>query len=147
MEKNVVISVTGKQKHEGAESEAVEFVTDGVFRREDQIYILTYQESEVTGMEGTQTVITAEGDQVTLLRTGEYNSQMVFQEGVRHLSMYNTPYGALAIGVNTHRLQTRLDDSGGEIVIDYAVEVEHTLIGRNIFEIRIREAEGATLKQ
>lgn len=61
-------------------------------------YTLSYQESELTGLEGTMTTIQVEGEQVTLMRVGEFNTQMVFREGRRHLSMYNTPYGAMAIG-------------------------------------------------
>jgi len=93
--------------------------------------------------------ILVDGEQVTLMRVGEFNSQMVFQEGRRHLSMYNTPYGAMTIGVNTRHLLAKLTDQGGDIEVDYAVEVDHALAGRNIFRINVREAEGGmgSLKQ
>ena len=83
------------------------------------------------------------------MRVGEFNSQLVFQEGRRHLSMYNTPYGAMTIGVNTRHLLARLTDQGGDIEVDYSVEVDHALAGRNIFRINVREAGGGldTLKQ
>ena len=149
MQKDVVISVKGMQKYENAESETVELVTEGRLEEDQGTYILTYQESEITGMEGTQTMITVDvgGEQVTLMRTGQYNSQMVFQEGRRHLSMYNTPYGAVAIGVNTRSLYVDLNEKGGEIEVDYTIEVEHSVAGRNVFKIVIKEAEGDSLKQ
>ena len=147
MQKDVVISVKGMQKYDGTESDTVELLTEGRLEREQDIYVLTYEETEITGMEGTQTVITVEGDTVTLVRSGQFNSQMVFQEGRRHLSMYNTPYGAMTIGVNTRSLYTDLTDQGGEIQVDYAIEVDHAVTGRNIFQINIKEAEGASLKQ
>ncbi len=147
MQKNVVISVKGIQKYDDMKSDAVELVTEGQLQRKDDVYILTYLESEVTGMDGTQTTITVQGDQVTLVRAGRFNSQMVFQEGRRHLSMYNTPYGALAIGVNTRHLLLDLTDEGGDIEVDYMIEVEHAVAGRNIFQMNIKEAEGASLKQ
>ena len=77
------------------------------------------------------------------MRVGEFNSQMVFQEGRRHMAMYNTPYGAMTIGVNTHHLLAELTDRGGDIEIDYAIEIDHTVAGRNTFQIRIKESEGA----
>lgn len=72
---------------------------------------------------------------------------MVFQEGRRHLSMYNTPYGAMAIGVNTRRLLAELNDQGGDIEIDYAIEIDHAIAGRNMFQIKVKEADGISLKQ
>ena len=77
------------------------------------------------------------------MRVGEFNSQMVFQEGRRHMSMYNTPYGAMTIGVNTRHLLSELTDRGGEIEIDYAIEIDHSVAGRNTFQINVKEAEGA----
>ena len=81
------------------------------------------------------------------MRVGEFNAQMVFQQGRRHLSMYNTPYGAMAIGVNTRHLMADLNDHGGDIEIDYAIEVDHAIAGRNVFQIKVKEAEGFSLKQ
>ena len=147
MEKDVVISIKGIQKYEGQDSDTIELVTEGRLPRDEGGYTLSYQESELTGLEGTLTTIQVEGEQVTLMRVGEVNSQMVFQEGRRHLSMYNTPYGAMAIGVNTRHLLAELDDQGGDIEIDYAIEIDHAIAGRNIFQIKVKEADGISLKQ
>ena len=91
MEKEVVISIKGMQNYEGALPDVVELVTQGRLAREGERYTLSYQESELTGLSGTLTTIRVDGPEVTLMRVGEFNSQMVFQEGRRHLSMYNTP--------------------------------------------------------
>ena len=147
MEKDVVISIKGIQKYEGQDSDTIELVTEGRLTRDEGGYTLSYQESELTGLEGTLTTIQVEGEQVTLMRVGEVNSQMVFQEGRRHLSMYNTPYGAMAIGVNTRHLMADLNDHGGDIEIDYAIEVDHAIAGRNVFQIKVKEAQGFSLKQ
>ena len=149
MEKDVIISIKGMQKYDGALPDVVELVTQGRLSREGESYTLSYQESELTGLEGTLTTIQVDGGQVTLMRMGEFNSQLVFQEGRRHLSMYNTPYGTMAIGVNTRHLLAELSDRGGDIEVDYSVEVDHALTGRNVFRINIREAEGGlgSLKQ
>ena len=147
MEKAVVISVRGMQKFENTAPDVVELVTEGKLSRAGSTYTITYEESEVTGMEGTVTTILVEGEQVTMMRLGEFSAQMVFQEGRRHLSMYNTPYGTMEIGVNTHHLLAEIDDQGGDIEVDYAIEVDHALAGRNIFKINVKEASSASLKQ
>ena len=149
MEKEVVISIKGMQKYEGAPPDVIELVTEGRLVREGGSYTLSYQESELTGLEGTLTTIQVDGEQVTLMRMGEFNSQLVFQEGRRHLSMYNTPYGAMSVGVHTRHLLAQLSDQGGDIEVDYSIEVDHTLAGRNIFRISVKESEGGleSLKQ
>ena len=145
MEKDVVISIKGIQKYENTDPDVIELVTAGRLTRVGESYTLSYQESELTGLEGTLTTIQVEGEQVTLMRAGEVNSQMVFQEGRRHLSMYNTPYGAMAIGVNTRHLLADLTDQGGDIEIDYAIEIDHALAGRNVFQIKVSENQGGSL--
>ena len=147
MEKNVVISIKGMQKYEHTDADSVELVTEGRLIRDGSCYTLTYQESEITGLGGTLTTILVNGDQVTMMRAGEVNAQMVFQEGRRHLSMYNTPYGAMAVGVNTRHLLAEIDDHGGEIEVDYAIEIDHAIAGRNVFQIKVKEADSKSLKQ
>ena len=147
MEKDVVISIKGIQKYEDTDPDVIELVTAGRLTRVGESYTLSYQESELTGLEGTLTTIQVDGEQVTLMRVGEFTSQMVFQEGRRHLSMYNTPYGAMAIGVNTRHLLADLTDQGGDIEIDYAIEIDHTLAGRNVFQIKVSENQGESLRQ
>ena len=147
MEKDVVISIKGMQQYEDTDPDTIELVTAGRMQRVGKSYTLSYQESELTGLEGTLTTIQVEGEQVTLMRVGEFNAQMVFQEGRRHLSMYNTPYGAMSVGVNTRHLLADLSDKGGDIEIDYAIEIDHAIAGRSVFQIKVREADGATLRQ
>ena len=147
MEKDVVISLKGMQKYEGNDPDTVELVAAGRLLKDKAGDTPSFQESEITGLEGTLTTIQVEGEQVTLMRMGEFNSQMVFQEGRRHLSMYNTPYGAMAVGVNTRHLLADLSDKGGDIETDYAIETDPAIAGRSALQIQAREADGATLRQ
>ncbi len=137
---NVIISIRGMQSYEDMEDETIELVTEGRLEEDGSDgYTLSYQESELTGLEGTLTTFQIEKDRITLMRMGEVNSQMVFEEGRRHLSMYNTPFGALSIGISTRRMRSELRQDGGEIEIDYAIEIDHTMAGQNFFQINIRK--------
>ena len=137
---NVIISIRGMQSYEDTDDETIELVTEGRLEEDGSDgYTLSYQESELTGLEGTLTTFQIEKDRITLMRMGEVNSQMVFEEGRRHLSMYNTPFGALSIGISTRRMRSELRQDGGEIEIDYAIEIDHTMAGQNFFQINIRK--------
>ncbi len=147
MDKTVIISIKGKQSFEDVDDDTIELVTEGLLAKEGEgEYTLSYQESELTGLEGTLTTFQIEAGRITLMRMGEVNSQMVFEEGRRHLSMYETPYGALSIGVNTRKMHSSLGDCGGDITIDYALEIDHSVAGLNFFQINVREKE-ARIKQ
>lgn len=99
---------------------------------------LSYEESALTGMEGTTTTFAVRGPQVILTRSGAVNSQMVFEEGRQHTSLYETPFGELSVDIQTSRLRHNLTDRGGLMEIKYSIAVEHSVTGRNCFKIRVR---------
>ena len=77
MEKEVVISIKGMQNFEGALPDVIELVTEGRLVRDGESYTLSYQESELTGLEGTTTRVHIDGGRVTLLREGNTNSPII----------------------------------------------------------------------
>ena len=139
MTDNVIISIKGRQLYAESSPDEVELVTAGTLKRDGAGgYIVSYAETELTGLEGTTTRLHVDGGRVTLLREGNVNSQMVFEEGRRHLSMYETPYGALSIGVNTRRMRSTLGEAGGDLEIDYAIEIDNLIAGQNLFRMNVR---------
>lgn len=136
---NVIISIKGRQVNENGPDE-IELVTEGcMLRSMAGDFFLTYQETELTGLEGTTTTLRSDGPRITLIREGTVNSQMVFEEGKRHLSMYETPYGALSVGINTRRVRNTIGEGGGDLEIDYAIEIDNLLAGRNFFSMNVRK--------
>ena len=140
-EKQVVLFVRGIQYYDSAEPEETELMTEGVMLSGDGgTIVLEYQETELTGMEGTTTRITVQGDTVVLTREGSVNSQMVFQRGKRNSSVYETPWGSMLVDISTASLKYRLDDRGGVMEIKYTVAVDHQVTGMNQVKIRVRES-------
>lgn len=140
MEKPVIISIKSVQNMDGQE-DTIELVTQGVLRqeREGADFALVYPESELTGLEGTLTTFQIGPDRITLLREGTINSEMIFEEGQKHFSLYETPFGGLMLGVNTHRAKAHMGQGGGSLSIRYALEADSQLIGENAFEIQVTE--------
>ena len=137
---NVIISIKGKQLYEESSPEEMELVTAGTLKMDGAGgCTVSYQETELTGLEGTTTRLHIQKGKVTLLREGSINSQMVFEEGRRHLSMYETPYGALSIGVNTKRMRSTVGEAGGDLEIDYAIEIDNLVAGQNLFRMNVKK--------
>ena len=134
----VLLSIRGEQYFDDIDPDATELMTDGTLEVTEDGLVLSYEESELTGMEGTTTTFEVCGPRVTLTRSGAVNSQMVFEEGRQHTSLYETPFGELSVDIQTGRLRHHLTERGGIMEIQYSIAVEHTVTGRNCFKIRVK---------
>ena len=146
MERNVVITRRGKQDYEEEQPEVIELVTEGRMEWNGERCTLTYLETEMTGMGSTKTIIQICGEEVSILREGEVYTQMVFRQGKRHLSLYNTPYGEMTIGVHARHVMADMDENGGDIELDYNIEMDHAVTGRNVFAIHVEPSNCESLK-
>ena len=140
MNKNVIISVKGNQ-HYSTTEDSIELVTEGKYYKKGNNYFVTYKETEITGMEGTTTTLKIGDGKVTLMRFGENNSQLVFEEGEKHLCYYETPHGSFTVGVFSNQVNINVNDTGGELQVDYLLEIDQMRAGKNDFYIQIREAQ------
>ncbi|MDY3280906.1 DUF1934 domain-containing protein [Dysosmobacter sp.] len=134
----VIITVRGEQYYDGADPDVTELMTEGYLTEGEDGLSFSYQETDLTGMEGTTTTFTVQGRQAILTRTGTVNSQMVFEEGKQHTSLYGTLFGSLTVDIQTSRLRHNLTARGGILEIRFTIAVEHTVTGKNMFKIRVR---------
>lgn len=141
--KNVIISIRGEQfDPEAGDSGLTQLVTDGQMDKRGGITLLTYREGAETGAP-TLTTLMVDGGSVTLLRSGDVNTQMVFEKGRRHVTYYDTAEGSLTVGVVARQVEARLTGQGGRIKMVYNVEIDNTLAGENHVTIDIRPTPGA----
>ena len=134
----VMLSIRGEQYFDGIDPDATELMTEGTMALTEEGMTLSYEETSLTGMEGTTTRFQVQGPRVILTRSGTVNSQMVFEEGRQHTSLYETPFGELSVDIQTSVLKHNLTERGGLMEIKYSIAVEHTVTGRNCFKIRVR---------
>ena len=133
-----MLSIRGEQYFDGIDPDAQELMTEGTMTLTEDGMVLSYQETALTGMEGTTTRFQVQGPRVILTRSGTVNSQMVFEEGRQHTSLYETPFGELSVDIQTSVLKHNLTERGGLMEIKYSIAVEHIVTGRNCFKIRVR---------
>ena len=138
--KDVIISIKGAQRPILAEEDNIELITSGEYTLDGTEAVFSYMESEMTGLEGTRTTFRVSPQMVTLTREGTMTAQMVFEQGKKHLFLYETPDGAMSMGVDTRRLRSGMGASGGEMEIEYAIDVDSVVVSENSFIIHVREA-------
>lgn len=86
---------------------------------------LIYEESELTGMDGSVTAIGFHRNNpslMSMMRSGPVRTALTFEEGKRHYCLYNTPLSDFEVCVRAVRVHNRLLEEG-EIYLDYLIEI------------------------
>ena len=135
----VMLSICGRQTYDGQEPDVIELVTEGTMEFRDDGWDICYEESDLTGLAGVTTTFRVEQGRITLRRTGALTSEMVFQEGVSHNSLYQMEFGALMITVCASRIFAQLGSQGGMIDLVYSVEIENSAAGIVDYHLDIRK--------
>ena len=135
----VVLSITGRQTYGNQPPETIELVTEGTMTYRDGGWDISYEESELTGMEGVTTLFRVEPGVVTLSRVGKLNSTMIFRERVPHDSLYQMEFGTLLLTINATRVYYDIVPDGGTIDLVYEICIENTEAGVIDYHLDIRK--------
>ena len=134
----VMLSICGRQNYIDQEPEVVELVTDGTLENKGNGWEICYKESDLTGMEGVSTSFLVESEKITLTRTGNLTSQMVFKVGIPHESLYNMGFGVLMITVNATKIRHELSAEGGWVDLSYGISIEQSDAGNIDYRLEIK---------
>ena len=138
MSQKVLLNLRGRQRYENQEPDVIELVTEGTMDFLDGGWVITYEESELTGLAGVTTEFRVEPGKVTLTRRGKLHSQMVFEEGVAHDSLYQMEFGALMLSVTATSVRYDIVSDGGFIDLEYMIEIERSAAGMIDYHLDIR---------
>ncbi|MBQ5671430.1 MAG: DUF1934 domain-containing protein, partial [Oscillospiraceae bacterium] len=119
--KNVIITVRGIQITADEPAADMELVTEGTYTFDNGTGYFVYEETEITGMAGTTTRFDFSPSEAVITRDGTVSSKMVFVEGKHNVFLYNTPWGSMTMGIDTHKIENSLTEQGGNIEIDYTL--------------------------
>ena len=133
----VVLSVRGVQRYEDQEPEIIELPPEGTLERQKEVWEVSYEESDLTGLAGVTTAFRVGPRGVVLKRTGKLQNQMIFMEGRRHESLYQIDIGALMIAVRATSVKSDLTEQGGTVDIVYNIEIEDTAMGTMEYHLTV----------
>ena len=143
MKKDVTINIRGTYNFEGDEADVVELFTTGELSRRNGSYYISYDESEVTGFNGSRTTLKVEDQRcVTMSRKtagGRGITQLIVQNGVRHQCQYDTGFGDMMVGVSGRSINSTLSDRGGKLEFKYSLDINSLFASDNEMLIIVRE--------
>ena len=134
----VMLTLCGRQSYQDQEPDVIELVTEGQMEFRDGGWDICYEETDLTGLSGVTTLFRVEVGRVILRRSGELVSEMIFEEGKNHTSLYQMEFGALMITVCAERIFAQLGPEGGMIDLIYKIDIEQTTAGTVDYHLEIR---------
>ena len=137
MERKIRLRIHSTQQYTGEEAESTELFTEGTMREENGVWLLSYEETALTGLPGTTTTFAVAPEKITLTRAGALRSQMEFALGQEHHSLYDMGFGTLMIAVRPTQMQISLDENGGFFEVIYALCVEGSTAGEVKYRIEV----------
>ncbi len=111
----------------------------GTYTDDGERISISYNETEVTGMEGSTTTITflkSDPNVVSMMREGAVSATLVFEEGKRHHCLYKTPFMPFEVCVRTIKVSNALLGAGA-LSLDYIVEIRGAKAERTKFSMQL----------
>lgn len=124
-----------------SQEEIIELCTEGFMNTDGKKVELVYEESEITGMEGSRTSMSFENENpgfIAMMREGSVSTSLIFERGKRHHCVYNTPIMPFEICVRTIKVENEIL-SNGTLKLDYIIEIRGAKAERTKFELEIIE--------
>ena len=144
MEQNYLINITNKQRIEN-QTEEITLTTKGSYTMRNGKRYIQYREYDQEAKNGQTSTLkidgTGETKIVSLIRhSNGSETNLILEQGKRHLCQYGTPYGNMTLGVFTSRIDDSLTDDGGKIEVEYTLDVNTNLSSVNAITITVKES-------
>lgn len=122
------------------ESGKIESILYAEIKESERDCTVTYEEMS-EGMDGVSTEIKFKKDapqEISISRTGALEAFMYFEEGKRHICVYNTGIMPFEICIYSKRVDNRLL-SDGVLEIEYIIEIKGACAQKTVFKMEIEK--------
>lgn len=119
--KPVKIRIVSSVKDEKGRQQPTEQVCFGRMTEKNGKQYVFYEESAVTGLDGTKTTLKWDEERVIILRNGTLEHRQEFARGLVDKSLYQTPYIKIPLETTTTYLYTYFRNGTWYIEIEYTL--------------------------
>lgn len=144
MNKDVLIHVRGLQMMETDDAqEPIEIVVPGQYYFRNGSHYLRYEEMLDDTAETTVNYIKMSPKGVEVRKQGQVNVHMVFEEGKKNKTFYNTPYGTLQMGISATGLELKESEDGIQMKVDYALDMNEEHVADCYLTVQAQSKDSA----
>lgn len=122
-------------------SQPLDLVTSGQLQTVGRATYVRYEETPITGMEGTKTTLKWTEDTLTVIRHGRYEHRQTYVRGRNTSFQYQTPYFTVPMMVFTRDLTIVRQPRGWHVQAFYDLEMQDHPNGSIRLTIEIEEEE------
>ncbi len=126
------------QRTENGDNSGEMTVTGTLTCEKDKVIIEYIENNEETGPEET-TITVFNNNTVSIVRKGQFSSEMMVEKNTRHHTFYSTPYGELTMGIYGNQVEWSKDDNGGILKMKYSLDFNNGFVSENTMKIYIEE--------
>lgn len=131
MDKNILLNIKGKHYNAKGEGSSIELITQGKLYKVDDVYFIEYEESELSGMEGTKTQISIKDDSIMMERIGAHPSQFLFEKGKKYINSTNTPLGPVVMEIYPTTIDHQISENEGKLDVKYQLGIDGKHVSSN----------------
>lgn len=120
-----------------------EYIEDscvGVLRLIGERTAIVYNENEKSGMEGTRSIISFVAEDVKslkIMRSGTVRTVFELSPGKQSKAKYETSFFNFSMLLNTIEVSNTVTENGGELFIDYILEIPFTQNERTLMTLTV----------
>lgn len=138
MTKDVIVTICGLQNGPETDGEPIEMIVAGEYFYKNNKHYILYDEVMEGESQITKNRIRVSNGQMELVKSGAVNVHMTFEEHVKHVSNYATPYGTLAMGINTKQVVMKETEHELDIFAEYAMEMNYEFVADCNISINVK---------
>ena len=138
MTKDVIITVCGLQNGPETDGEPIEMIVAGEYFYKNNKHYILYEEVMEGESQSTKNRIKISNGQMELTKSGVVNVHMVFEENVKNLTQYYTPYGALSMGIDGRKVEIKASEHEIDISVEYGMEMNGEFVADCNISINVK---------
>lgn len=137
----IILNIDTTLKDDTGEDQEINLITEGQIGERNGNSYITYDETEISGMQGSKTTIKLEPHRLTLIRNGKIATKMEFSVGEMFMTAYETPFGLFDMIIKTKNLRYEKEEMAGNIWLEYSIEMGSNKLQNCSMKIKYRIQE------
>lgn len=137
----ILISLGATASPDSDTNDTMQLLTTGELFSLPNGYKLCYEEQLDETASPTQIELTLQDGIVSMLRSGDYATDMVFRKGQRYEGQYSTPYGEMELGIYCTRVNYQVDKNGGLVTLQYQLDLNGQFASMHDMQLRFMVRE------
>lgn len=134
----IKLHIASSQSDSSGTIDSMEFYTEGSYYEKHDSKYLRYEETEISGLEGTTTTLKLGSEEAVLIRNGALSSRMTFRAGCETKNPYHTQYGTFELSLLTQELDINICNSLiNSVYLKYRLSIDSGEAYTNEMTIRI----------